>query len=181
MAAWQLRLDPVQIAELAALYVDDLSRKYKKEEELEVIQIGQDARRRGALDHNGFLKICYWKTPRSRSRCRENSSELVAEATHIAFSTPLEELRTGVLQCLDGVGLPTASAMLHLCHPDPYPLWDFRALWSWGFDKEPGHTNDLWLEYVRQSRQLARKQAVDMRTLDRALWQYSKLYQKSRG
>jgi hypothetical protein len=174
MPAWQLRFDPKEIHALAALYVAELPQTDPKKTEERAIRIGEHAHEEGSLDREGFLAVCYWKTPRSKPRCERNSADVVVEATRIALSTSAEELRVGVLQCLDGVGLSTASAILHLCHRDRYPLLDFRALWSWGFDVEPSHTHELWMDYVHQCRRLAQEQGVDMRTLDRALWQYAK-------
>ncbi len=31
---------------------------------------------------------------------------------------------------LDGVSWLIASVILHFCHSDPYPIIDFRSLWS---------------------------------------------------
>ena len=86
----------------------------------------------------------------------------------------MERLRIGALRCLSGVEWPTASVLLHLAHKEHYPILDFRALWSLGFDKPPAYTFDFWKKYVQTCRRLAKQQGVDMRTLDRALWQYSK-------
>jgi hypothetical protein len=37
-------------------------------------------------------------------------------------------MRTKVVTLLNGVRWPTASAILHFCHADPYPVLDVRAL-----------------------------------------------------
>ncbi len=37
-----------------------------------------------------------------------------------------------VLRFLDGVEWPTASTILHFCGARPYPILDYRALWSLG-------------------------------------------------
>lgn len=66
-----------------------------------------------------------------------------------------------------------ASTMLHLGHRDRHPILDVRALESLGFvQKNPYYDFDLWWEYVVECRRLADKHGVDMRTLDRALWQW---------
>jgi len=74
---------------------------------------------------------------------------------------------------LSGVGWPMASVILHWCHADPYPILDFRALWSLGLDPLPPYDFDLWRAYTGHCRGLAAA-GVTMRDLDRALWQYSK-------
>ncbi len=74
---------------------------------------------------------------------------------------------------LDGVGWPTASAILHLFHKNKYPLLDFRALWSISIENYKYNFN-FWWDYVLFTRKISEKNNIDMRTLDRALWQYSK-------
>ena len=83
-----------------------------------------------------------------------------------------------LLTCLTGVSWPTASVILHFFHPDPYPIMDFRALWSVSLKVPAQYTFEFWWEYVKFCRGIASRSRVDMRTLDRALWQYSKERQK---
>jgi hypothetical protein len=80
-----------------------------------------------------------------------------------------------VLTQLQGVLIPVASVLLHLAHRDPYPILDVRALWSLGVDEQPSYYSfELWWAYTETCRALASQAGVDMRTLDRALWQYSR-------
>ena len=79
---------------------------------------------------------------------------------------------------LEGVEWPTASTLLHFCDRRPYPILDFRALWSLGYSKAPRYTMEFWLAYLNFTRQLARRLELDIGTLDRALWQYSKERQR---
>ncbi len=67
-----------------------------------------------------------------------------------------------------------ASVILHFFHSEPYPILDYRALWSLGIDEPPYYKYDFWWGYVRICRDLAEANAVCMRTLDKAMWQYSK-------
>ena len=93
----------------------------------------------------------------------------------VALSTPNEWLRIAVLTLLEGVGWPIASAILHWAHRDPYPILDVRALWSAGLDRIPSSFEfELWRRYTLWSRATASRHGVSMRTLDKALWQYSK-------
>jgi thermostable 8-oxoguanine DNA glycosylase len=179
MGKWQLRFDPSQTKALLAAYERDLIKRGKSEEEARVVQIGCRAREAGYFAFNDFLRACKWKSPRNQPRYSKNSPELVAEITRIALACPSETLRPEVLQRLHGVGFPVASFLLHIAHSSPYPILDKRALWSWGFDKPPTYNFQFWWDYVQQCRKLAQSLKVDMRTLDRALWQYSKEHQKS--
>lgn len=59
--------------------------------------------------------------------------------------------------------------------PNPYPIIDYRALWSLGLEQKGAYyTFDDWWTYVESCRDLSEQAGVDMRTFDRALWQYSK-------
>ncbi len=146
-------------------------------------RIGPSARARGYLTRAEFLQICRWKTPRSRPLCVLNSALFVREVTHEALSTRDDELKMRTLLRLSGVGLPTASVILHFCDRRKYPILDVRVLWSLGITKPPSFTIPFWLKYTEFLRGLADRTKQDMRTLDRALWQYSRENQprRSRG
>ncbi len=132
-------------------------------------------RERGFLTKPEFLQIAYWKTPRSKRRCATNDSAFVEEVTRIALAgSTSARLRIECLRLLDGVGWPTASVILHLCHVEPYPILDFRALWSLSSKVPTQYDFDFWDAYTNFCRTLGAKAGCDLRTLDRALWQYSK-------
>jgi len=133
---------------------------------------------RGYLRRGEFLEICEWKTQRSKSRCARNSSFMVETISRAALSTSDEALKIDLLRTLHGVEWPTASTLLHFCDKRPYPILDYRALWSLGYDKPPRYTMDFWLAYLAFTRGLARRLKQDIRTIDRALWQYSKARQR---
>ena len=168
MGRFKLRFDESVILELAG--------KYNYADDARVLnEIGPRARERGYFTKDDFQDICRWKTSRSQSRVTANPAKFIEEATRIALSTAIEEIRIGVLTLLHGVLMPTASVVLHFAHEDPYPIIDFRALWSLGINDRPQfYTFDYWWEYTEFCRELAEKCRVSMRELDRALWQYSK-------
>lgn len=128
---------------------------------------------RGCLLRQEFLAICLWKTPRSQVACASNPSDYIESVTRVALSTKSERLRIEALTLLDGVGWPTASVILHWFHRGRYPILDFRALWSIGQKQPKRYDFEIWHNYTHFCRRLSRKQDTDMRTLDRALWQYS--------
>lgn len=82
-----------------------------------------------------------------------------------------------LLRLLRGVEWATASAILHFCDVQSYPVLDVRALWSVGYAKSH-HTTDLWLAYVAITRGLAAGSGLSMRAVDKALWRYSKERQR---
>ena len=126
------------------------------------------------LTRDELAKLAYWKAPRSAGHIQRNTEDYVREITGFALSARSERARIEVLTNLDGVGWPTASVVLHFFHQDPYPIMDFRALWSVSLEVPTQYDFDFWWEYVRFCRDIAQSSALDMRTLDRALWQYSK-------
>jgi len=135
-----------------------------------------EVRTQGFLTRLQLLTVVNWKAPRSRRHAEKAPEHMVIEATRIALSTTgCEELRIGVPSLIPGVGYPMASVLLHFFHADPYPIIDFRALWSLGIDRAPLYYTfrDRWA-YVDACRRLSREASVDMRIFDRALWQYSK-------
>ncbi|NOT04426.1 MAG: hypothetical protein HOP27_07480 [Anaerolineales bacterium] len=137
--------------------------------------LAPQVRERGYFTKAEFEQICYWKTPRSRSKVASNSAEYIEAVTRTVFTTTSEQLRIEALTLLNGVSWPTASVILHFCHQDPYPILDFRALWSLGVEADKVNYNfHLWWDYTQACRKLAKDTGLSMRELDRALWQYSK-------
>ena len=88
-----------------------------------------------------------------------------------------EESKIGALVLLKGVQFPTASVILHFCVDRTYPILDFRALWSLGIEKPATYTVEDWVSYTKVCREMANKNAMTVRELDMALWQYSKEHQ----
>lgn len=142
-------------------------------------------RLRPAIQDAGFLTkeqlrlVARWKAPRSAGHIERNDEPYVKEITSWAFSANEQRSRIEVLTLLDGVLWPSASVILHLFHAEPYPILDFRALWSVGLDVPEQYSFSFWWEYVKFCRAVAQRNSVEMRTLDRALWQFSKEKQRA--
>jgi hypothetical protein len=85
-------------------------------------------RTRGYLTAPEFRDTCYWKTPRSQSRCRQNTADDIRVLTGAAHATRDEALKMDLLRRLSGVEWPTASTQLHFCDARPYPILDYRPL-----------------------------------------------------
>ena len=104
----------------------------------------------------------------------EEPEEFIRDVTGTALSTNNERLRIEVLTLLSGVNWPTASVLLHFGHTEPYPILDFRALWSLGLQPPSQYNFEFWWAHTQFCRKLATRCKVSMRTLDQALWQFSK-------
>ena len=168
----KLRFGESTIADWATQY-----RITRKEPEL--LALRPTVRRGGFLTKAQLAQLARWKSPRSAPRVARNSDAYVREITGFALGARDERARIESLTLLDGVQCPTASVVLHLFHEEPYPLLDYRAVWSVQASQPKHYTFPFWLEYVQFCRSVAEKASVDMRTLDRALWQFSKANQPS--
>jgi hypothetical protein len=129
---------------------------------------------RGYVLKEELHKIVYWKAPRSSGHIKTNSEDYIQEITTFALKASNERARIEILTLLGCVSWPPASVILHFCHSDPNPIIDFRSLWSVRLGVPSQYGFELWSFYVDFYRKIAQKNRVDMRTLDRALWQYSK-------
>jgi hypothetical protein len=165
-AAFRLQFDPARIA--------DLARGYDYGGDDRVAEIGAAARARGWFTRSELLEICHWKSPRSGPLVAMNTSIEVETATRRALRGSDDDGRIGPLLALKGVSWPTASVLLHFAHRDRYPILDVRALEALGVSRTH-YSLRFWTSYVDATRRLADQYQTDMRTFDRALWQWSKL------
>lgn len=165
--SFALQFDPALIRPLAARFpaVDDGP----------AAAAGAAARAQGHYTRDQFLVVCAWKSPRSRPLVEANEEATVRFATGAALTATDERARMEALLALDGVGVPTASTLLYFAEPDRYPILDVRALESLG-QRATRSTYPVgyWLEYLAACRALALRHGVDLRTLDKALWQHSR-------
>lgn len=141
-------------------------------------EIAPRAEKARYLTKPDLLQICAWKSPRPLKFCKKNSNDFVEGVTRVALTTKNEQLRIESLTLLRGVEWPVASAILHVANRDPYPILDWRALWSLRVKVPTPYDFHFWESYTGYCRKLAKRCGVTMRDLDRALWQYSKDNQK---
>ena len=151
-----------------------LAERYEYEDDERVRAAGEAARRRGYYMRHEFLRICAWKTGRSKSKVASNGEQEVERATRAAFEAPDEAERIEALLELKGVGVPTAVGTASLRLPGEYPILDVRALESLGQRGRTTYSVSYWLKYLDACRRLAEEHGVSLRVLDKALWQYSK-------
>jgi len=147
--------------------------------ETELIDLRASIQNAGYLSKEQLRLVARWKSPRSAGHIERNSESYIREITEWSFHSTEERSRVEVLTLLDGVGWPSATVILHLFNKEPYPILDFRALWSVGEDVPNQYSFVFWWEYTEFCRDLASRNGLDMRTVDRALWQYSKENQEA--
>jgi hypothetical protein len=154
--------------------VEALASRFSYTDDEACQEAGRAARARGYYERDEFLRVCAWKTPRSGPKVAANTAAAIAEATGRALASEDEATRMEALLELPGVGAPTASTLLHFAFPDEYPILDVRALESLGVKARTQYPVSFWLAYMAACRELAKRCRVHIRTLDKALWQYSK-------
>ncbi len=170
---FSLRFNISQIPTLAAKYV--ASKEYTNTSEVEIeSKIAPRTQRTGYFTAEDFFIVCKWKSPRTLQQCKLNSPDYIKTVTQAALSSSQEQFRIESLTLLRGVSWPTASVLLHFGSKNPYLILDFRALWSLQTAVPKVYDFPFWWSYTVYCRNLAEKASVNMRTLDRALWQFSK-------
>lgn len=175
----KIRFDPLEIHTLASRYIE--GNEKHRSLELEIEGFRNDNHNANFLTKEQLRKMAVWKSPRSAGRIESNTDDYIKEVSEFSLRTGDERARIEALTLLDGVGWPMASVILHLCHHDPYPILDFRALWSLSTEVPKSYDFAFWNGYTCVTRRLAEKANVNMRTLDRALWWYSKKNQPAMG
>ena len=135
----------------------------------------------GHLRGNELLEITRWKHSgcRNDSDVRWNTETAVKEKSHLAFVAEDYRCLSGQPpKGLKGVGVPTASAIMHFAFPDKYPIIDENALLCLGVlslesNKRLNYSHKLWCRYQEKCLGWREKYEIDsLRTLDRALWMY---------
>lgn len=154
--------------------IEALASRFGYLDETRLLVVGAAARARGHYTLEEFIEVCAWKTARSRPKVASNPEPAVVEATRRALASGDEAIRMAALLELEGVGVPTASTLLYFAFPTDYPILDVRALESLGVKPRSQYPLAFWLEYLGACRELAARNAVSIRTLDKALWQHSR-------
>lgn len=132
--------------------------------------VGPEIRKRGYINFEEFYNICMWKSSRQKKNYLKNQ-EKIEKITKEAFKEKDELLKIEKLRSLDGVEIPTASAILTIVFPDKYGVIDIRCaeiLEGYGIKKTM--TTNNWLRYLEVIRQLARDNNLTPRDIDKILF-----------
>ena len=136
--------------------------------------------KQGYLTKAQLKDVALWKSRRRADYVDYNAPRDVMKITKQAFASKDPGEKIKLLDTLHGVGRSTASAILHWFDKECYPIWDFRALWSCSVDPTPYCSVPRWKKYADFCSATARDYDVSKRTLDRALWHYSKKHQRTK-
>lgn len=159
-----LQFDPAQI--------DALAERYNPAQDNDALRAGTKIAS-GDYSRENLNVIVKWKSPRRAALIDDNKDDEISVALKFASApTTPERLAIAVLLGLHGVGIPMASAILTAINPERYTITDFRALQSLGVENWP-ESIEYYVHYLEACREIAADSAKSLRTLDRALWQWS--------
>ncbi len=149
---------------------------YRHEEE-QVIGFRDGIQKRGYLTQYELYRVADWVLRvygvDAVNLAKENPEASIEVSTTQAFTATDDWAKLLSLTELRGIGQTTASAILHLYDQGKYPILSKPALRSVGHWGRNDYPCWLWLEYIAFCRDIANRNRVEMRTLDRALWFYS--------
>jgi hypothetical protein len=178
----KLRFDERRIPDLASKYEHWLAEQPRVLTlEMSLLNRRDQVRSRGYLEKADLREGAQWKASTSAAHIETNSEEYIKEITEFAFRASTERARIEALTVLDGVMWPMASVILHFFHRENYPILDYRALWSVSLKAQLQYDFAFWWDYVQFCRDVAQRNGVTMRMLDRALWQYYSTGKPTKG
>ena len=172
-----LRFPTKDISELASQYVADLNARDRGLTQVITEEVFPAYESQGFLTKDQCLKVCEWKSPRTKPLVESNDASFIREVSALARTTSSEQMRIQVWTLLKGINWATASVFVHFAFFGQYPILDVRALWSLGVENPPQYDFTFWWNYTEACRSLAAKAGGTMRELDQALWKYSQLNQ----
>lgn len=175
-----MRWEPHFVLQFDASQIDVLAKRYGYDHDDEALEAGAGIAA-GNYDRENLNVIVRWKSARRVALIDDNSDLDITRSLRFATDSRTSE-RSAIetLERLHGVGIPVASAILTLVHPDKYTIIDFRALESLGVNDWPDSV-EYYLAYLAACRELALRYSKSLRTLDRALWQWSKERSPEKG
>ncbi len=182
VAYFQLQPAESELQQLADEYWQTSGEK-DRELEKAAFEAGE-AIRNGDYTLANLEAIVRWKSERLVQYLIGNSNEKIRRVLAVAASPETStELAVRALLELHGVDLPVASAILAAIFPEQYTVLDFRALEALGHARHDVH---FYEEYLAFCKRLAESNIVKpqdelpaptpLRTIDRALWEWSRKY-----
>ncbi len=162
------------VLQFAPSEIHGLEIRYRHEDDKGALRAGSSIAG-GDYSRENLKTIVRWKSSRKIAWITLNTDIEIARSLQFASDPRTSEKSAVDVLCrLHGVGVPVASAILTTINPEKYTIIDFRALESLGVTKWPNDSIDYYISYLQKCRELASIHKVSLRTLDRALWQWSK-------
>lgn len=159
-------------------YADAYNKQYKAHDERIEVETKRLLKKQRYLKQKELVRIGMWKSkrPKRHYESEENDDLTVKEITLFSFNTKSEKARIKSLLVLKGVSWVVASVILHFAFPSKYAIWDFRVMESLGWENR--YDFNSWQKYCNRIRAISKKYNLSVRTVEKALWKYSKEKQK---
>ncbi|MGA2569110.1 MAG: hypothetical protein ABSF23_01200 [Terracidiphilus sp.] len=181
VAYFQLQPAEAELQQLAEQYWEEIGEK-DQDLEREAFAAGEAIRYKAEYTLKNLEDIVRWKSERTVHYLIRNSEEMIRRVLAVAASPDsTTESAVKALLELHGVDIPVASAILAAIFPERYTVLDYRALEALGHAR---HDVRFYEEYLDFCKRLAESNIVEpqsnlpaptpLRTLDRALWEWSR-------
>lgn len=162
--------------------IKEYARRYDKrsegtDDEVAANEITEWFKTHRYLDKERFMRVALWKSKRPKKHYTNNEDITIQEITKFSLTTKSEEARIKALFVINGVSYPLASVILHFAFPDKYPILDFRVIWSLGWQQPKSYDFAFWQKYCDKIKSISKETGESVRTIDKALWEYSKEHQ----
>ena len=152
--------------------IEELAKRYRFADDTGALNAGKKLLD-GEYGVENLKEIVRWKSARRIGLIEKNDRSVLANTLKYATSLDVPvKTAIEVLDGLDGIGIPMASAILTMARPEFYTIIDFRALEALGVTKW-SKTSAYYEAYLRACCELSNQYKTTLRTLDRALWQWS--------
>jgi thermostable 8-oxoguanine DNA glycosylase len=135
--------------------------------------VGPSIKKKRFLTFKDFYQICMWKSARPKTKYITNKKR-IKEISKRALKEGDENKRIKILCELNGVGIPTASAILAITYPEKYAVIDIRCLETLdnllNIKINKNISVNTWIKYTQIMRTLAQENNITPRELDMALF-----------
>ena len=162
-----LQFSEAEIGYWASVYRGARTLREREREEY-LIGLADEIQERGEMMSEELRDVQRWKSRRRITLLDDNTDSEIRAITRDAFDATDDWKKLSLLRRLEGLGVPRASVVLHLYDKNPFPMADKYAKKSIGFSGS--YTKRFWRSYCEFTRDIAKRNGVKMRTLDRALW-----------
>ncbi|MDE0014264.1 MAG: hypothetical protein OXU36_24185 [Candidatus Poribacteria bacterium] len=154
--------------------------KYSLDYDGNIEQLVPRVKQRGCLTKYDLVELSDWMLGFHRPHEVESNQRNIERNSDSAIETITRSVLTDdSLHCLydleplSGVSEVLGSAILHWFHKDPYPICSRPALSAVQIDEQSPLSFHRWRTYVKFCRDIAQRNNVEMRILDRSFMSFS--------
>lgn len=131
----------------------------------------------GTISKATFIEILNWKTPRLKGIVKLDEFSYYEEGIKNALKAP-DNQKLSILDDLYGIGVPTASTILHLSSPSKFPIMDKRTAetlkYHKGLERDTRSVKNYarFCEVIHDIKQVS---GCTLREIDKAIFAYHKI------